>query len=394
LKLRTIDDLDVSGRRVLLRADFNVPLSKTDGSITDDLRIRATLPTLNELLKRDAKQIVACSHLGRPKGGPKPELSLAPVARRLGELLGEDVPIAPSPTGPAPGDARVALLENLRFDPGEERNDSAFARALAANGDVYVNDAFGAVHRAHASVVAVAGLLPAAAGRLLEKEVQVLSGLLESPERPFVAVVGGAKVADKLSVLRNLLARVDRMLVGGGMCFTFLAAKGYRVGRSLLEADQVDTVRDLMQEAADRLMIPTDVVVASEPKPGAAKRVVPADAIPDDLAGFDIGKETSRTYVDAIRAAKTVFWNGPMGVFEVDDFAAGTRAVAAAIAKGDCYSVVGGGDSAAALEKFGYADEVSHISTGGGASLEFLEGKELPGLIPLRASSPGRVGGI
>jgi 3-phosphoglycerate kinase len=384
VKLRPLDELEVSGKRVLLRADLNVPLSKQDGSITDDLRIRATLPTLNELRTRGAATIVVCSHLGRPKGQPKPELSLAPVAKRLSELLREDVPLAPGPTGPVPKDAPVALLENLRFDPGEERNDAAFARALADNADVYVNDAFGAVHRAHASVVGVAALLPSAAGRLLEKEVAVLSRLLEDPGRPFVAVVGGAKVSDKLTVLRNLLDRVDRLLIGGGMCFTFLKAKGYAVGRSLLEADQVDVVGTLMKEAGDKLMIPTDVVVAAEPTAGADKKQVAADGIPGDLAGYDIGKETSRAYVDAIRAAKTVFWNGPMGVFEVDDFAAGTRAVAAAIAKGDCYSVVGGGDSAAALEKFGYADEVSHISTGGGASLEFLEGKELPGLVPLR----------
>ncbi len=384
MKLRTIDDLDVAGKRVLLRADFNVPLSKQDGSITDDLRIRATLPTLKELRERGAAQIVACSHLGRPKGQVKPELSLKPVAGRLADLLGDDVPLAPSPTGPVEGDAPVVLLENLRFDPGEEKNDPAFARALAGLADVYVDDAFGAVHRAHASVVGVAEFLPAAAGRLLEKEVDVLSGLLENPQRPYVAVVGGAKVSDKLTVLKNLLARVDRLLIGGGMCFTFLAAKGYGVGKSLLEADQVDAVAGLMKDAGNKLLIPTDIVVASEPKAGVDKKQVAADAIPDDLGGYDIGKETSRAYVDAIRAAKTVFWNGPMGVFEVDDFAAGTRAVAAAIAKGDCYSVVGGGDSAAALERFGYADEVSHISTGGGASLEFLEGKELPGLVPLR----------
>jgi phosphoglycerate kinase len=384
LKLRTLEELDVSGKRVLLRADLNVPLSKADGSITDDLRIRATLPTLKELRERGARQVIVCSHLGRPKGKATPELSLAPVAERLSELLGGDVPLVSSPTGPVEGDAPVALLENLRFDPGEEKNDPAFARALADLADVYVDDAFGAVHRAHASVVGVAELLPNAAGRLLEKEVSVLSGLLEDPGGPFVAVVGGAKVSDKLTVLKNLLERVDKLLIGGGMCFTFLKAKGYGVGHSLLEADQVEAVADLIGAAGDKLLIPTDVVVASEPKAGVDKEQVPADAIPDDLAGYDIGKETCRAYVDAIRAAKTVFWNGPMGVFEVDDFAAGTRAVAAAIAKGDCYSVVGGGDSAAALEKFGYADEVSHISTGGGASLEFLEGKELPGLAPLR----------
>jgi phosphoglycerate kinase len=382
--LRTIDDLEVDGRRVLLRADFNVPLSKQDGSIDDDLRIRATLPTIGELLDRGASRVVACSHLGRPKGEPNPKYSLAPVAQRLGELLGHEIPLAPSPTGPVPADARVALLENLRFDPGEEKNDPAFARTLADLGDVYVDDAFGAVHRAHASVVGVADLLPAAAGRLLQKEVDVLSRLLASPERPFVAVVGGAKVSDKLKVLRRLLDLVDRLLVGGGMCFTFLAAKGYDVGRSLLEKDRIPDVERLMGDAGDKLLLPTDIVVAAAPEPGADKRLVPADAIPADLAGFDVGKETSRAYVDAIRDARTVFWNGPMGVFEVDDFAGGTRAVAAAIAKSDCYSVIGGGDSAAALRKFGYASEVSHISTGGGASLEFLEGRELPGLVPLR----------
>jgi phosphoglycerate kinase len=383
VELKTLDDLEVAGRRVLLRADLNVPLSKADGSITDDLRIRATLPTIRELLDKGAERVVVCSHLGRPKGAVKPELSLRPVAARLGDLLGEDVPLAATPTGPVPDGARVALLENLRFDPGEEKNDPSFAAALAELGDVYVDDAFGAVHRAHASVAAIAGILPAAAGRLLEKEVEVLSKLLESPERPFAAVVGGAKVSDKLSVLHNLLERVDKLLIGGAMCFTFLAAKGFGVGRSLVERDQVDAVGALMKEAGDKLMIPTDVVVAAEMKAGAAKQLVAADSIPDDLAGYDIGKETSRAYVDAIRASKTVFWNGPMGVFEIDDFDAGTRAVAAAIAKSDCYSVVGGGDSAAALAKFGYADQVSHISTGGGASLEFLEGKTLPGLVPL-----------
>jgi phosphoglycerate kinase len=385
MKLRTLDDLDVAGGRVLLRADFNVPLDKATGEIGDDMRVRATIPTIRELFDRGASRVVCCSHLGRPKGRPDPKYSLAPIATRLGEILGEAVPLAPSPTGPVPDEARIGLLENLRFDPGEESNDPAFARRLASLADSYVDDAFGAVHRAHASVVGVAELLSSAAGRLLEKEVAVLTRLLESPERPFVAVVGGAKVSDKLKVLRRLLRLVDRLLIGGGMSFTFLAAKGYGIGRSLLEPDQIDEVAALMKEAGDRLQVPADIVVAPEPVAGAPKRIVPADAIPDDLAGFDIGKETCRIYVDVIRASRTVFWNGPMGVFEVDDFAAGTRAVAAAIAMGAAFSVVGGGDSAAALRKFGYADKVSHISTGGGASLEFLEGKELPGLVPLRA---------
>jgi len=389
VELKTLDDLEVSGRKILVRADLNVPLSKDDGSITDDLRIRASVPTLRELLGRGAGQLVICSHLGRPKGERKPELSLAPVGWRLQRMLGMEVPLTETPTGPVPNDARVVLLENLRFDPGETQNDPEFARRLAALGDEYVDDAFGAVHRAHASVAAVAGLLPAAAGRLLQKEVKVLSRLREDPERPFVAVLGGAKVSDKLTVLKNLLTLVDRVLIGGAMCFTFLAAKGYGVGRSLVEPDAVKDVAELMKEAGDKLMIPTDIVVAAEMKAGVESKIVPADQIPDDLAGYDIGKETSRAYVDAIRAAKSVFWNGPMGVFEIDDFDAGTRAVAAALAKGDCFSVVGGGDSAAALKKFGYEQEVSHISTGGGASLEFLEGKTLPGLVPLTVPGHG-----
>jgi phosphoglycerate kinase len=385
MRLRTLDDLDIAGARVLLRADFNVPLDGSTGEIADDLRIRATVPTIRELLDRGASRVLCCSHLGRPKGKPDAKYSLAPVATRLSAILEEEVPLAPTPTGPVGDGTRIALLENLRFDPGEESNDPAFAGRLAALADAYVDDAFGAVHRAHASVVGVADLLPSAAGRLLEKEVEVLTRLLESPERPFVAVVGGAKVSDKLKVLRRLLRLVDRLLIGGGMSFTFLAAKGLSVGRSLLEPDQIGEVAALMKETGDRLLVPTDVVVAAEPVAGAPKHIVPADAIPDDLAGFDIGRETCRTYVDVIRASRTVFWNGPMGVFEVDDFSAGTRAVAAAIAMGDAFSVVGGGDSAAALRTFGYADKVSHISTGGGASLEFLEGKELPGLVPLHA---------
>ncbi|MBI4729673.1 MAG: phosphoglycerate kinase [Acidobacteria bacterium] len=381
MKLRSLETLEVGGRRVLLRADLNVPLE--GGAVADDFRIRSSLPTLRELLDRGASRVVVCSHLGRPKGEPNPKYSLAPVARRLAELLGEEVPLAPGSAGPVPEGARVALLENLRFDPGEEKNDLAFAKALAALADRYVNDAFGAAHRAHASVAAVAGLLPAAAGRLLEREVEVLSGLLEAPARPFVAVVGGAKVSDKLGVLENLLARVDRLLVGGGMCFTFFRARGHGVGRSLLEEGQVESVARLIEGAGDRLMLPSDVVVAAAPEAGANTRTVAASAIPDDLAGYDIGPETARAYAREIRAARTVFWNGPMGVFEVEEFAAGTRAVAEAVALGGAYSVVGGGDSASALERLGLAGKVGHLSTGGGASLEMLEGRELPGLAPL-----------
>lgn len=381
MKLRTLDGLDVAGKRVLLRADFNVPLKGVQ--ITDDLRIRATLPTIMELLGRGASQVIACSHLGRPKGEPNPRYTLAPVADRLTDLLGMPVPLAVTPTGPVGGGARVFLLENLRFDPGEETNDATFAGKLAALADVYVNDAFGAAHRAHASVAAAAERLPNAAGRLLEREVTVLSRLLEAPERPFVAVIGGAKVSDKLPVLSRLLEHVDRIAIGGAMCFTFFLARGLEIGRSLAEPDQVDSVRALMETAGERLLLPVDVVVAEKPQTGVVTRTVPVDAIPHDLAGYDIGSQTCRNYVDAIRAARTVFWNGPMGVFEVAEFDGGTRAVAAGIAKGPAYSVVGGGDSGAALLKFGYADEVDHLSTGGGASLEFLEGKTLPGLVPL-----------
>ena len=381
MKLRTIDDLDVAGKRVLVRADFNVPLN--GGAIADDFRIRAALPTLIELRERGAAQLVLCSHLGRPKGAPDPKYSLAPVAARLSELLGAGVALAPNPDGPVPAGAPVVLLENLRFHPGETTNDAAFAKALAAMADVYVNDAFGAAHRAHASVAHVATELPAAAGRLLEKEIAVLSGLLESPERTFVAVLGGAKVSDKLKVIENLLGVVDRLLIGGAMCFTFYAAQGLEIGKSLFEPDQVETVKRLMAEAGDKLMIPADVVVAREPKAGVTATEVKADAIPADQAGYDIGPEACRAYVDAIRGAATVFWNGPMGIFEVPPFDKGTRAVAAAIAKGGAYSVVGGGDSALALDRFGYADGIDHVSTGGGASLELLEGRDLPGLVPL-----------
>jgi phosphoglycerate kinase len=382
LKLRTLDDLDVAGKRVLVRADFNVPL--VGGAVADDTRITATVPTIRELRERGAAQVVCCSHLGRPKGELNPKYSLAPVAERLASLLGRPVPLSPTPTGPVDAASEVALLENLRFDPGEEKNDQEFAGKLAANADVYVDDAFGAVHRAHASVSAVASMLPGAAGRLLEREVDVLSRLLEAPERPFLAILGGAKVSDKLAVVGSLLERVDRIAIGGAMCFTFFLARGLDVGRSLVELEHVDDVRALMRKAGDRLLLPLDVVVAAKPEPGVETRTVPVDEIPHDLAGYDIGPQTCRAYVDAIRASRTVFWNGPMGIFEVPDFDGGTRAVAAGVAKSDAYSVVGGGDSGAALVQFGYAGEVDHLSTGGGASLEFLEGRELPGLVPLR----------
>jgi len=381
MKLRTLDDADLAGRRVLVRADLNVPLR--DGEIADDFRIRQSLESIREIAARGASRIVLTAHLGRPKGTPDPRFSLRPVADRLGELLGADVRLAGEPA--AVDGAPLQLLENVRFFPGETVNDPAFAAELAALADVFVDDAFGAAHRAHASVAGVAELLPSVAGRLLQREVEVLSAALDSPERPLVAVLGGAKVSDKLGVIERLLGIADSVVIGGGMCFTFFAAQGFGVGRSLLEQDMVQTCRRLLAEAGERLVLPVDVLVAPALEHGVATTVVDADAIPPDQAGYDIGPRSCRRFADVVRAAGTVIWNGPMGVFEVEEFASGTRAVAAAVAQGGARSIVGGGDSVAALEKFGYTAEVGHVSTGGGAMLEFLEGKQLPGLIPLTA---------
>jgi phosphoglycerate kinase len=387
VELRTVERADVAGRRVLVRNDFNVPLE--GGRVTDDLRVRAAVPTLRLLLERGAR-VVCCSHLGRPKGKRDERYTLAPVAPVLGERLGRRVAFVDDVAGQAArsavdglGDGEVLLLQNLRFEPGEEANDPEFADRLAALADLYVDDAFGAAHRAHASVVGVAERLPAYAGFLLAGEVKVLSRLLEDPERPFVAVLGGSKVSDKLAVLDSLLARVDRLVVGGGMCFTFLAAEGHEVGDSLFEADQVDAVKALLV-AAERegkpVLLPTDVVVATEVAVDAERRTVPADGIEKGWKGLDIGPETAEAFAAAVSDARTVFWNGPMGVFELAPFAAGTRRVAEAVAAADGFTVVGGGDSAAALAELGLADRVDHLSTGGGASLELLEGKTLPGV--------------
>lgn len=392
MKLRTLDDINVAGKQVLLRSDLNVPLD--DGVIADDYRIRQSTPTIKELLDKGAARIVITAHLGRPKGTRDLAYSLIPVADRLAELLDTAVPVIDRPEDAT--DKRVQMLENVRFELGETKNNPAWAKRLATLGNVYVDDAFGAVHRAHASVVGVAKLIRTkAAGRLLEKEIHVLSRLLESPERPYVAVVGGAKVSDKLGVLDNLLKVVDRLLIGGAMCFTFEVAKGEMVGRSLVEPDLVEKVKRLMKRAGDKLVLPVDIVAANEMERGAKTATVPAGRIPDDMAGYDIGPETVGIFADQIRAAKTVMWNGPMGVSEIEDFAAGTRAIAQAVADSDAFSVVGGGDSIAALEKFGYADKVDHASTGGGAMLEFLEGKQLPGLVPLQArmTRPKQKGG-
>jgi phosphoglycerate kinase len=357
------------------------------------MRIRAAIPTLEQILERGGR-VIACSHLGRPKGKVVEELRLAPVAERLKQLLGKDVRAASDVVGSdaqdaCSSDAKIVLLENLRFEPGEEANDPAFADALASLADAYVDDAFGAAHRAHASIVGVAERLPAAAGLLLADEVTKLQKLLDDPERPFVAVLGGAKVSDKLAVIGNLLERVDAICIGGAMAFTLLVARGKEVGRSLVERDKIDAVREVLDEADDKgvkIVLPTDVVAAEAPEEGAAHETVALEDIGDRL-GVDIGPHSARVFSETIEAGKTVLWNGPMGIFEIDDYAAGTKAVAEAIAratKNGAYTVAGGGDSAAALKQLGMEDAVSHLSTGGGASLEFLEGKDLPGVAVLR----------
>lgn len=398
MALRTLSTLgSLAGKRVIVRADLNVPLK--DAVITDDGRVRATLPTLNALINQGARVIV-CSHLGRPDGAPDDKYSLAPVAQRLSELLGKPVAFARDTVGEsareavdALEDGDVAIIENLRFNPGETAKDDAtrraFAEELAALGDVLVSDGFGVVHRKQASVYDLAEILPSAAGFLIEKEVDVLDRLTENPERPYTVVLGGSKVSDKLGVIDHLLPRVDRLLIGGGMLFTFLAAQGHKVGSSLLEADQLDTVREYMRRAEEsgvELVLPTDVVVASKFGADAEHVVTRADAIEETPfaasgLGLDIGPETAERFAALVRDSKTVFWNGPMGVFELAPFAAGTKAVAKALTEVDGLSVVGGGDSAAAVRQLGFADDAfGHISTGGGASLEFLEGKKLPGL--------------
>ena len=391
MALRTIDDLEVSGKRVLVRCDLNVPLH--EGEVTDDLRIRSALPTLQALLERGAR-LAVCSHLGRPKGKVVPELSLAPVATRLAELLGLGVSAAADVVGEdarakCTSDAEVVLLENLRFEPGETENDPEFAAALASLADAYVNDAFGAAHRAHASIVGVAERLPSAAGYLLRDEVEKLGRALHDPERPYVAVLGGAKVSDKLAVIGNLLERVDAIAIGGAMAFTLLVAEGADVGRSLVERDRVDEVRrvlDLARSTGVDILLPSDVVAADSPDEGAAHETVSLADIGDRM-GVDIGPRSADEFASRIESAKTVLWNGPMGIFEIEDYAAGTRAVVEAIAratKNGAFTVAGGGDSAAALKKFDLTDAVSHLSTGGGASLELLEGKDLPGIAALQ----------
>jgi phosphoglycerate kinase len=373
--VRTLDDLDVEAKRVLVRVDFNVPLDK-QGHITDDARIRAALPTLRELRSKGARLLLA-AHLGRPKDR-EPELSLRPAADRLGELLGVEVQLAPDLDHVPDGD--MVMLENVRYEPGETENDEELARRYAALADVYVNDAFGAAHRAHASTEAVAHLLPSAAGRLLEREVSTLRGLLDDPRRPLVAVVGGAKVTDKIGVLEAFLERADAVLVGGAMCFPFFAAQGHSVGSSLCEEEGLEPARRLLDSGSGKLQLPVDLVAGRELSADTEVRKLDGVDVPEDWMGLDIGFDTADRYEREIAGAGTVFWNGPMGAFEVAPFAEGTRKVAEAMAATRATTVVGGGDSAAALAEFGLADRVDHLSTGGGASLELVEGKALPGV--------------
>ncbi|MEJ5252049.1 MAG: phosphoglycerate kinase [Chthonomonadetes bacterium] len=393
---KTIEDIEVKGKRVLVRVDFNVPQDET-GRITDDRRIRAALPTIQYLIEHGAKTILV-SHLGRPKGKPedREKFTLKPVAERLSELLGKPVPLAPDCVGPevekmvqAMGEGDVLLLENVRFHPEEEKNDPEFARQLASLAEVYVNDAFGTAHRAHASTEGVTKYLPGVAGYLMQKEIEYLGGALANPKRPFIAVLGGAKVKDKIPVIENLVSKVDRLIIGGGMAYTFLKAQGKEIGQSLLDAESIDFCRDMLAKAGDKILLPVDVVVADgnpfeKGADAVQTQVVSVDAIPADWQGVDIGPETQKRFAEAVKGAGTVVWNGPMGIFEFERFAVGTRAMAQALAESGAVTIVGGGDSAAAVEQLGFAEKMTHISTGGGASLEFLEGRVLPGVAALQ----------
>lgn len=390
LNKKTVEDLDVAGKKVLVRCDFNVPLS--DGKITSDKRIVASLPTIKYLIKNGAK-VILCSHLGRPKGEFKPEFSLAPVAARLSELLGQEVKMAKDVVGESAQslaaslkDGEVMLLENVRFHKEETKNDPEFSKKLASLADLYVNDAFGSAHRAHSSTTGVADYLPSACGYLIQKEIKFMGNALANPKRPLVAILGGAKVSDKIGVITNLLDKCDTIIIGGGMAYTFMKALGYEIGTSLLEADRVDDAKAMMETAKAKgvkFIIPIDNKVGKEYDPNTEAMVISSDNIPEGWMGLDIGPKTQALFADAIKGSGTVIWNGPMGVSEWENFAAGTIAVAKAVAESGAISIIGGGDSAAAVQKLGFADKMSHISTGGGASLEFLEGKELPGIAAL-----------
>ena len=392
---KSVEDIDVHGKRVLCRCDFNVPTK--DGVITSDKRIVAALPTIEYLVKNGAR-VILCSHMGKPKGEWKPELSLKVVAKSLSELLGQEVKMAEDVVGESAQalasslkDGEVMLLENTRFEKGETKNDPELSKKMAALAEIFVNDAFGSAHRAHSSTAGVADYLPAVCGYLIQKEIGVMGKALADPERPFVAILGGAKVSDKLNVINNLLEKVDTLIIGGGMAYTFLAAKGYGIGKSLFDAEKVDYCKDMMKKAEQKgvkLLLPVDTVVAdSFPSPIDAPidvKTVDVTAIPADMEGMDIGEKTRELFADAVKAAKTVVWNGPMGVFENPVLAKGTIDVAEALAQSSAITIVGGGDSAAACEQLGFADKITHISTGGGASLEFLEGLELPGIACLQ----------
>lgn len=391
---KTIEDISVTGKKVLVRCDFNVP-QDSEGNITDDRRIRGALPTIKYLMEKSAK-VILMSHLGRPKGvGYEEKYSLKPVAERLSSLLGKEVKFAED--GEVVGenakklsaelkDGEVLLLENVRFVKGETKNDKAFAEKLASLGEIFVNDAFGTAHRAHSSTTGIADYLPAVAGYLIEKEISVMGKALENPDRPFVAILGGAKVSDKIGVINNLLEKVDKLIIGGGMAYTFMKAQGMEVGKSLLEADKIDYAKEMIEKAKAKgvkLLLPIDTVVAKEFKADAEHYAAEAGEIPADYMGLDIGPKTIDLFTSELKDAKTVIWNGPMGVFEMSAFAVGTKAIAEALSKIDGTTIIGGGDSAAAVEQLGYADKMTHISTGGGASLEFLEGLELPGIAAL-----------
>ncbi|GAE88155.1 phosphoglycerate kinase [Acetivibrio straminisolvens JCM 21531] len=385
---KTIEDVDVKGKKVIVRVDFNVPLDE-NRKITDDKRIVGALPTIKYLVDNGAKTILV-SHLGRPKEGFEEKYSMAPTAVRLGELLGKEVIMAKDVIGPdakakaaALKDGEVLMLENVRFHKEETKNDPAFAKELASMAEIYVNDAFGTAHRAHASTAGLADYLPAVCGYLIQKEIDFMGKALSNPERPFVAILGGAKVSDKIGVIENLIDKVDTLIIGGGMAYTFFKAKGYSIGTSLCEDDKVELAKSLMDKAESKgvkLLLPVDNIVGKEFKDDTERQTVPSNQIPDGWMGMDIGEQTVKLYSEAIKNAKTVVWNGPMGVFEFSNFANGTKEVARAVADSGAISIIGGGDSAAAVEQLGFADKITHISTGGGASLEFLEGKVLPGI--------------
>ncbi len=390
LNKKSVEDLEVAGKRVLVRCDFNVKME--NGVITSDKRIVASLPTIKYLIDNGAK-VILCSHLGRPKGEVVPEFSLAPVAVRLGELLGKEVKMAKDVVGESAQalaaelkDGEVLLLENVRYEKGETKNDPELSKKFAALADLYVNDAFGSAHRAHSSTTGVADYLPAACGYLIQKEIEFIGGALANPKRPLVAILGGAKVSDKIGVITNLLDKCDTIIIGGGMAYTFMKALGYEIGTSLLEADRVEDAKNMMETAKAKgvkFLIPIDNKIGKEYAPDTEAMVINSDSIPEGWMGLDIGPKTQELFAEAVKGSGTVIWNGPMGVSEWENFAAGTIAVATAVAESGAISIIGGGDSAAAVQKLGFADKMSHISTGGGASLEFLEGKELPGIYAL-----------